>query len=87
MISKEEKCQKDEIMKELREVIDPETGIDVVSMRMIKSIQIKGGNVKIKFTPTSPFCPMVSYLVEQIEKATEKVKGIKEVEVEVALPT
>jgi len=78
--------QKEKIMKALEKVIDPETGIDVVTMRMIKSIAVKEGNVKIKFTPTSPFCPMVGYLVENIKKAAETVKGIKKVEVEVTLP-
>lgn len=76
---------KKKIMKALEKIIDPETGIDVVTMRMIKSIAVKRGNVKIKFTPTSPFCPMIGYLTEQIKKATKAVKGINEVEVEVSL--
>lgn len=74
---------KDKINKALEKVIDPETGIDVVKMGMIKSVAVKGENAKIKFTPTSPFCPMVGYLVEQIKQAAKTVKGIKEVEVEV----
>jgi len=74
---------KDKITKALEKVIDPETGIDVVKMGMIKSVEAKGKNVKIKFTPTTPFCPMIGYLVEQIKQAAKAVKGIKEVEVEV----
>ena len=74
---------KDKIMKALEKVIDPETGINVVKMGMIKSIQINGGNAKIKFTPTTPLCPMIGYLVDQINQAAESVKGIKKVDVEV----
>lgn len=77
---------KKEIMDELKKVIDPETGVDVVTMKMIKSLEIKEGNVKIKFVPTSPFCPMLNYLVEQIEKTAKTVKGVKEVKVDVSLP-
>ena len=74
---------KDKIMKALEGVIDPETGIDVVKMGMIKFVEVKEGNAKIKFTPTTPFCPMIGYLTDQIKQAAKSVKGIKEVEVEV----
>jgi metal-sulfur cluster biosynthetic enzyme len=73
---------KEKIMNALRKVIDPETGIDVVRMGMIKSVAVRAGNVKIKFRPTTPFCPMIGYLTENMEKAA-KLKGIKKVEVEV----
>ena len=73
---------KEKIMKALEKVIDPETGIDVVSMGLIKSVTVKSGNAKIKFKPTVPFCPLIGYLTESIKKAA-KVKGIKKVEVEV----
>lgn len=73
---------KNKIMQALEKVIDPETGVDVVKMGMIKSVVEKAGNVRIKFKPTTPFCPMIGYLTENIEKAA-KLKGIKKVEVEV----
>ena len=70
-------------MKALEKAIDPETGVDVVKMGMIKKIEVKGKNVKIKFSPTTPFCPMIGYLTEQIKQAAETVKEIENVEVEV----
>jgi len=73
------------IMKALEKAIDPETQVDVVRMGMIKGVEIKGENVKIKFTPTTPFCPMIGYLVNEIKQAAKTVKGIKKVEVEVGL--
>jgi len=75
---------KQKILKALEKAIDPETGIDVVRMGMIKKVEEKNGNVKISFTPTTPFCPMIGYLVEQIKQAAKTVKGVKGVEVEVA---
>ncbi|MEM7818948.1 MAG: metal-sulfur cluster assembly factor [Candidatus Aenigmatarchaeota archaeon] len=74
---------KEKVLAALRKAIDPETGIDVVSMGMIKGIEVKGKNVKIKFKPTTPFCPMISYLTEEIKQKAKKVKGIGKVEVEV----
>lgn len=75
---------KQKIMKALEKAIDPETGIDVVKMGMIKEVEVKGKDVKIKFTPTTPLCPMIGYLTEQIKQAAKTVKGIKKVEVEVS---
>lgn len=75
---------KKEILKALKKAIDPETGIDVVTMGMIKDVKIDKNNVKIRFTPTTPFCPMIGYLVEQIKSAAETVKEVKKVEVEVS---
>ncbi len=72
---------KDEVIKELRKVIDPETGIDVVSMGLIRGVEVNGGNVKVKFRPTSPFCPLAWYLVAMIEEACKRVKGVEKVEV------
>ena len=78
------KLSKQDVMRALRHAIDPETGVDVVTMKMIKAVAIDAaGNVKIKFQPTTPFCPMISYLVEQIEKAAKKARGANRINVEV----
>jgi len=73
------------IMKALEKAIDPETRIDVVNMGMIKGVEVKGKDVKIKFTPSTPFCPMIGYLVNQIKQAVKTVKDVKKVDVEVSL--
>lgn len=77
------KASKIDIMPALRKVIDPETGIDIVSMNMIKNAKVKDGIATVKMKPTSPFCPMVGYLVENIEKELKKIKGIKSCKVEI----
>ena len=72
-----------EILEALKKVIDPEVGVDIVSMNMIKGVKIERGNVKIKFTPTTPFCPMIGYFVEKIKEAVKPVEGVKNVDVEI----
>jgi metal-sulfur cluster biosynthetic enzyme len=76
--------EKNDILNSLKKVIDPETGVDIVSMGLIKDIEIINENVKIKFSPTVPFCPLIGYLTEKIKEAA-KIEGIKNVEVEVVL--
>jgi len=72
------------VLESLKRAIDPETGVDVVAMGMIKDVSVKSGVAKIKFTPTTPFCPMISALVSIIKNEAMKVKGLKDVEVEVS---
>ncbi|MFH8086835.1 MAG: iron-sulfur cluster assembly protein [Candidatus Aenigmatarchaeota archaeon] len=74
---------KRKVLTALRKAIDPETGLDLISMGMIKGVEVKGKNVKIKLKPTTPFCPMIDYLKEEIKQKVKKVEGIEKVEVEV----
>jgi metal-sulfur cluster biosynthetic enzyme len=74
-----DKAQK--IKDKLKEVVDPETGINVVDMNMIEEISVDGDSARIAFRPTIPGCPLVAYLSQQIKAAAEKV--VKEAEVQV----
>jgi metal-sulfur cluster biosynthetic enzyme len=74
---------KNKVMNALEKVIDPEIGMNIVEMGLIKSIEVKGKTAYVRFHPTSPFCPMMTYLTNEIKQAAKAVKGIEEVEVEV----
>lgn len=77
------KLTKKQIIEALKEVIDPEIGISLVEMDLIRDILIEGDRVKIKMTLTTPGCPLASYLADQVKKKVESLKGIKKVEVEI----
>ncbi len=65
------------IMARLRTVIDPETGADVVRMRLVEDITVNlDGEVSYIFRPSSPLCPIAVYLVQQIKQAISYVPGI-----------
>lgn len=74
---------KKQIIEVLKEVIDPEIGISLVEMDLIRGVLIEGDKVKIKMTLTTPGCPLASYLVDEVKKKVESLKGVKEVEVEI----
>ncbi|MDY0019706.1 MAG: metal-sulfur cluster assembly factor [Anaerolineae bacterium] len=65
----------DEITKiqtALRDVIDFEIGLDVISMGLIRDIALEGETIKITMILTSPMCPMASFMVQQVhERASE----------------
>ena len=75
----------EKIKKELSKIVDPHTGIDIVTMDLVKDIKDNNGNIKIKFQPTSPFCPLTHMFNEEIKKAVKKIKGVKSVDIEMIL--
>lgn len=83
LLSQNMEIMRDKIMKALENVIDPETGLSVVEMGMIRDIKISENNVEILFAPTTPLCPMLSYLINEIKQAAKSIEGVKEVEVKV----
>ena len=66
----------------LRNVIDPEVGINIVDMGFICDIDIRGKKVHIKMTLTVPTCPMRSMFLHEVENAIKAVFDDVEVEVE-----
>jgi metal-sulfur cluster biosynthetic enzyme len=67
------------IREALRKVMDPEVGLDVVTMGMIRQVDVgEEGKVEVKMVLTAPFCPLASYLVEQVRQATAQVPGVQE---------
>ena len=72
------------VIHELQKVIDPETGVDVVRMRLIEDLTVdKAGTVHYRFRPSSPLCPLAVTLALQIKEAVAQVEGVARQEVEV----
>ncbi len=72
-------------MEQLRKVIDPETGADIVRMRLIEGMEVdrQTGQVSYTFRPSSPLCPLAVSLVLSIREAVDAVPGVKGQEIEV----
>jgi metal-sulfur cluster biosynthetic enzyme len=70
----------DEVQEVLRDVIDPELGLDFVELGLIYDIEIEGGNVKVTYTLTTPACPIGPQVSEQIEEYVSELDGVMQVE-------
>jgi serine O-acetyltransferase len=55
----------------LTKVIDPELGIDIVSLGFIKKIEVLKNKIKISIVLTFAGCPFVSMMVSNIQKILE----------------
>ena len=69
------------ILEALQPVIDPEIGMSVVDLGMIREVTIEGDKVEIKMVLTTPFCPLAGLLTEQVRQAAAAVPGVKEAKV------
>lgn len=66
----------------LREVIDPELGINVVELGMVGPIEVTGGDVVVNMRLTSMSCPFWELFVMQVKSAVGSVEGVEEVRVQ-----
>ena len=76
---------RERVLLRLALVIDPETGVDVVRMRLIEDLTAdeKTGVVRYKFHPSSPLCPLAVTLALSIKQAVSEVEGVTRQEPEV----
>ena len=72
------------ILKRLRSVIDPETNVDVVRMRLVENLWADAlGKVRYTFRPSSFVCPIAVSLAMDIKKAVAEVPGVRSQEIAV----
>jgi metal-sulfur cluster biosynthetic enzyme len=70
------------ILDALRAVVDPEIGMNVVELALIKQILLGPESTEIKMILTTPFCPYAGSMIAQVK---EQVESVVEHEVKVTL--
>ncbi len=61
------------ILDALRSVVDPEIGMDVVELALIKQIILGTDSTEIKMILTTPFCPYAGAMIQQVKEQAESV--------------
>jgi metal-sulfur cluster biosynthetic enzyme len=69
----------EDVTEALRDVIDPELGLDFVELGLIYNVEVEGGTVNVTFTLTSPGCPIGPQVTEQIEEFVGELGDVEEV--------
>jgi metal-sulfur cluster biosynthetic enzyme len=73
------------ILARLGTVIGPDTGVDVVQMRLVEDLTVdEEGVVRYTFHPSSPFCHLAVSLALSIHGAIAEVEGVMRQETRVA---
>lgn len=78
---------KEQVLDALKEVVDPEIGISIVELGMVKEIEVEGGRVKVTIALTTPRCPLAGTIQADVEKAVKGVEGVDFVEVSMTAMT
>jgi metal-sulfur cluster biosynthetic enzyme len=68
---------KQTVLEALRPVTDPEIGMSVVDLGMIREVTIEGDVVEVKMVLTAPFCPLADFITEQVRRTAAAVPGVK----------
>jgi metal-sulfur cluster biosynthetic enzyme len=70
----------EEVVDALRQVEDPELGMDIVELGLFYDAEIEGPKVKVTYTLTSMGCPVGPMIAEDISRVVSEVPGVDEVE-------
>jgi metal-sulfur cluster biosynthetic enzyme len=69
----------DDVYEALEEVIDPELGLDFVSLGLVYDVEVQGNDVYVTFTLTYPGCPIGPQVSEQMKEFVGGLEGVEKV--------
>jgi metal-sulfur cluster biosynthetic enzyme len=71
----------EDVTEALRDVIDPELGLDFVELGLIYDVAVdEDGTVRVTYTLTSPGCPIGPQVSEQIAEFVAELDGVADVQ-------
>ncbi len=72
---------KDELMSKLAEVVDPEIGLNIVDLGMVRRLDVKGSNVDVDIALTVKGCPLANTIETDINRVLRQLAGVSGVTV------
>jgi metal-sulfur cluster biosynthetic enzyme len=71
------------VTEALRSVIDPELGLSVVDLGLVYDVAIRGAEVEVLMTLTTPGCPLHDTMAEWARAAIAALPGVRTVAVRI----
>lgn len=72
---------RDAILERLRGILDPEIGVSIVNLGLVRGIHILGADAGIEMVLTTPTCPFAAQIVNQVRRSALSVPGVDRVQV------
>ena len=73
---------KEEILEHLKQVSDPEIGMDIVNLGLVYDMEINGDRVYIRMTMTAPTCPVTPWILSEAQRVVENMDGVEAADIE-----
>jgi metal-sulfur cluster biosynthetic enzyme len=73
---------KEDVFEALRQVEDPELGMDIVELGLVYDAEIEGPKVKVSHTLTSMGCPAGPMIQEDIHRVVAELPEVEDVEID-----
>ena len=64
------------VREALRQVVDPEIGLNVIELGLIREVRKNEGEVQVRMILTTPFCPYGPALLEMARSKVEEAAGL-----------
>jgi len=78
-----QKIDKETVFNSLKEVYDIEIGFDIVSLGLVYNVEVDdNNNVHILLTMTTPMCPLIGLIIENVKEKVKGLENVNDVEVE-----
>jgi len=74
-----------EVLEALKEVHDPELGINIVDLGLVYDVSIEGDTVHVTYTLTTMGCPIGPLIEAQMEQLLAGFRGVEKVDAEMVL--
>ena len=71
-----------DVLEALRQVEDPELGMDIVDLGLVYEVEVEGEKAKVVYSLTSMGCPAGPLIAQDIDRTALEVPGVEEVELE-----
>lgn len=79
MMDGQNAVSEEHVREALEGVIDPELGLDFVTLGLIYGIAIRGGDVEVVFSLTAPGCPIGPQVAMQDDRVVGALDGVRSV--------
>ena len=73
---------REEVFDALRQVEDPELGMDIVELGLLYDVEVEGPKVKVIHTLTSMGCPVGPLIQENVDMIVRSMPDVEDVDVE-----
>ncbi|MEI8104985.1 MAG: metal-sulfur cluster assembly factor [Actinomycetes bacterium] len=70
---------REEVIEALKQVEDPELGMDIVDLGLLCDVEVDGANIKVSYTLTSMGCPAGQMIEEDIVRVVREMPGVEDV--------